>query len=118
MPPEWSPKWSQKQIKFDTESHPTTILPKRTNETAKINTFLSPLSYISVQTVEAKRLFSYFHLSCNKLAQETEKRPKMHPKWKQNGAKMGSKSIKKNDVKKSMKNNRFFNDFGSIWGAK
>ena len=53
---------------------------KKNEKAAKINTFLSPSSYISVQTVKAKRLFSHFHLSCNKVAQETEKLPKMKPK--------------------------------------
>ena len=56
---------------------------KMNEKTIRINTFLSPLSYKSVQTVEAKRLFSHFHLSCNKLAQETKKRPQMEPKWSQ-----------------------------------
>ena len=47
---------------------------------------LGPFSYKSAQTVEAKRLFSRFHLSCNKVAQETEKRTKMDSEWSQNGA--------------------------------
>ena len=47
---------------------------------------LGSFSYKSAQTVGAKRLFSHFHLSCNKVAQETEKRTKMDTEWNQNGA--------------------------------
>ena len=61
---------------------------QKSKKTTKINTFPSPLSYKSVQTVMAKRLLSHFHLSCHKVAQETEKGPKMEPKWSQNGSKM------------------------------
>ena len=87
---------SQKELKMDPTSinnrfrkQPNNYTTKKNKKTTKINKFPNPLSYKSKQTVEAKRLFSHFHLSCNKLAQETEKLPKMEPKWKQNGAKMG-----------------------------
>ena len=77
MEPKMEPKSTKNRSRKPSNYHTT----KKNEKTAKINTCLSPLSYISVQTVEAKRLFSHFHLSCNKLAQETEKRPNMEPKW-------------------------------------
>ena len=70
-----------KSTKNRFEKQPNNQTEKK-QKTAKINLFLSLLSYISVQTVEAKRLVSHFHLSCNKLAHETEKRLKMEPKWR------------------------------------
>ena len=69
-----------KSTKNRSRKQPNYHTTKKNETTAKINTCLSPLSYKSVQTVKAKRLFSHVRLSCNKLAQETEKRPKMEPR--------------------------------------
>ena len=96
------PKMEPKSTKNRSRKQPNYHTTKKNEKTAKINTFLSPLSYKSVQTVKAKRLFSHFHLSCNKVAQETEKRSKIDPKWSQNGAKMGSKASQ-NGVQKYIK---------------
>ena len=78
--PKMEPKMEPKSTKKRSRKQSNYQTTKKNEKTAKINTFLSPLSYKSVQTVQAKRLFSHFHLSCNKLAQETEKGPKMKPK--------------------------------------
>ena len=77
MEPKMEPKSTKNPSRKSSNYHTS----KKDEKIFKIKTFMSPLSYISVQTVEEKRLVSHFHLSCNKLAHETEKPFKMEPKW-------------------------------------